>query len=211
MTNSTHLHGCQIAEFAWSKFSFWYFWNIQNFLLLDSLFCISWVACDGLHCNMHSWIQKGGLTRNLLRVISEKLCQLAACQCQKCVLWVLALLLLTGLMSSDWQCFRGLKVSFFFEPSGIICSLALWPINRHMGKKPALASASRSLNFSNKSPASALAQSYFLSVASGFILGFPKMKSLVWASYLGFPKMTRLRPALWDFSWSLFSFFLTNF
>ena len=66
-----------------------------------------------------------------------------------------------------------------------------------MGKKTALALASRSLNFSIKSPASALASSYFLSVASassyfkrgastlsGFVLGFQKMARLRLASYL---------------------------
>ena len=86
-----------------------------------------------------------------------------------------------------------------------------------MGKKPALASASQSLNFSTKSPAlassyfSSVASSYFLSVASALTSASVILKEglrLYTGSYLGFPKMTRLRPASWDFSWS---FFQANF
>ena len=73
-----------------------------------------------------------------------------------------------------------------------------------MGKKPALtlASASRSLNFSIKSPASALASSYFLSVASALTSASSYFKRGASASsgfVLGFPKMTRLRLTSWDF------------
>ena len=76
-----------------------------------------------------------------------------------------------------------------------------------MGKKPASALASRSLNFSIKSPASALASSYFLSVASALNSASSYFKREASSGFvLGFPKMMRLRLASLDFSWLLLIF-----
>ena len=75
-----------------------------------------------------------------------------------------------------------------------------------MGKKP----ASLSLNFSTNS----LASSYFFSVASALTSASSYFKRGASGSYgfvLGFPKMTRLRPASWDFSSQFLEEFLYLF
>ena len=72
-----------------------------------------------------------------------------------------------------------------------------------MGKKPA--SASRRLNFSTKSTASALASSYFLRVAlTSASSYFKRVASASYNFVFGVPKNDK---ASWDISWFLFSFF----
>ena len=94
-------------------------------------------------------------------------------------------------------CKRTVKIFLFF--GNLVGFFLSYPAD--IGKKPASALASRSLNFSTKSPASTL--SYVLSVASALTSSYFKRGALASLGFvLGFPKMTRLLSA----SWSLFSF-----